>query len=374
MMRTLIGKCLHRLKVRSQQAPDGGSQCDGVPDDLIIEVDRDGSPVSKRPCEWLVCFVPGLQKQWWHRFTHPRHKHVFALKMVGDDQWVIFEPWWNRMMVTTLTVDEAVKFLRWGAAGSILKVTEKIPGDGSQACGWANCAVQISLMLGRSYRTWTPHGLYKRISAEEGVEAVDVAEFLEARLISMTRRMAGDGLGDVSALTKLSPPAAFTELGKRICRIIFSPRYLSLYRLAVSEASRFPTAAAGFFAHGPLQVAASVKALISHFCETGQFRNCDGEKLTRVFLSMLRGNLYLETALQSKSGPGEKDLESRTESVVEVFLREVEELPAGTSRKHPIEAFASANERFSLRPIEHIERTETFANATNRADIYGEVA
>jgi hypothetical protein len=299
---------------------------------------------------------------------------VFALKMVGDDQWVIFEPWWNRMMVTTLTVDEAVKFLRWGAAGSILKVTERIPGEGSQACGWANCAVQISLMLGRSYRTWTPHGLYQRLSTEEGVESIDVAEFLEARLISTTRKMAADGLGDVSALTRLLPAAAFMELGKRICKIMFSPRYLSLYRLAVSEASRFPVAAAGFFAHGPLQVAASVKALISHFCETGQFRNCDGEKLTRVFLSMLRGNLYLETALQSKSEPDEKDLEARTKSVVEVFLREAEELRPGALRNDRIEVFTSANERIRFRPIAYIERTEALANTTNRVDACGEVA
>lgn len=374
MMRTLIGKCLQRLKVRSQQTPHGESRCDAVPDDLIIEVDRDGSPVSKRASEWLVCFVPGLQKQWWHRFTHPRHKHVFALKMVADDQWVIFEPWWNRMMVTTLAVDEAVKFLRWGAAGSILKVTERIPGDGSQACGWANCAVQISLMLGRPYRTWTPHGLYKRLSAEVGVESIDVAEFLETRLIAMTRRMAGDGLGDVSELTRLPPPAAFTELGKRICRIIFSPRYQSLFRLAVSEATRFPAAAASFFTHGPLQVAASVKALISHFCETGEFRRCDGEKFSRAFLSMLRGNLYLEIALQSNAGPDEKDLESRTNSVVEFFLHGVGEQLAGALRNRRIEVLANANERIRLRPIANKQRAETFANTTSRVDACGEVA
>src|SRR3569833_2900480 len=74
----------------------------GVPDDLVVEVDEDGSPVSKRPAEWLVCFVPGLQKQWWHRFSHPMHKHVFALRMVNDNEWLLFEPWWTRIMVTTL--------------------------------------------------------------------------------------------------------------------------------------------------------------------------------------------------------------------------------------------------------------------------------
>jgi hypothetical protein len=296
------------------------------------------------------------------------------MKMVADDQWVIFEPWWNRIMVTTLSVDEAVKFLRWGAAGSILKVTERIPGDGSQARGWANCAVQIGLMLGRSYWTWTPHGLYKRLSAEDGVESVDLADFLEEKLISVTRKMASEGLGDVSALTRLSPLAAFTELGRRICRILFSPGYISLYRLAVSEAARFPAAATGFFTYGPLQMAGPVKKLISHFCETGQFRNCDREKLSRAFLSMLRGNLHMETALECKAEPNENDLESLTKSVVEVFLGGAEELPAGVLMNRRKEMFASANETIRLKPIAHIDRAGTFATTTNRVDTYGEVA
>jgi hypothetical protein len=112
MIRIVISNCLARLKALVERIPDRRSQPSGVSDELTIEVDRDGSPISKQPSDWLVCFVPGLQKQWWHRFTHPRHKHVFALKMIGDDQWVIFEPWWNRIMVTALSVDEAVSYLQ----------------------------------------------------------------------------------------------------------------------------------------------------------------------------------------------------------------------------------------------------------------------
>lgn len=319
-MQIRISKLLLRPKLISRRAPDARAQFAGVPDELTIEIDRNGSPVSKGPSEWFVCFVPGLQKQWWHRFANPRHQHVFALKMIEDDYWVIFESWWTRIMVTALGMDEAVKFLRWGAVGSILRVTEKIPGNGNQARGWANCAVLTSLMLGRSYWTWTPHGLYNRLSAEKGVEPVDLTDFLEKKLISMTQRIAGGNLGDVSELAKLSPEAAFTELGKRISKIMFSRNSLRLYRLAVSEAPRFPAATEAFFRYGPNQAVASVKTLISHFCESGEFRDCDQERTSRAFLSMLRGNLYLEIVLGGRTVPDEKDLESRTKSVVEVFL------------------------------------------------------
>jgi hypothetical protein len=172
---------LVRSKLISRRTLDEKRHPAGDPAELAIEVDQDGSPVSKRPSEWFVCFVPGLKKQWWHGFTHPRHKHVFALKMVEDDQWVLFEPWWTRIMVTTLSLNEAVKFLRWGAAGNILRVMERIPGNGNQWRGWANCSVLTSLMLGRSYWTWTPHGLYERLSAEDGVELVEPNELLEEK-------------------------------------------------------------------------------------------------------------------------------------------------------------------------------------------------
>ena len=164
-----------------------GTRMARVPVEMTLEIDRHGSPVSKLPSEWLVCFVPGLRKQWWHRFAHSTHKHVFAIKTVGDGQWILFEPWWTRIMVTVLNVDEASKFLRWGSRGSVLRVTERIPGNGSQMRGWANCSVLISLMLGRSYWTWTPHGLYKRLSAEEGVERVDPADLLEHFLLEHFR-------------------------------------------------------------------------------------------------------------------------------------------------------------------------------------------
>lgn len=319
-MQASIERFLFRLKRISRRPPRAISKRGGVPEELAIEIDRNGSPVSKRPSEWFVCFVPGLQEQWWHRFTNPRHQHVFALKMVEGDQWIIFEPWWTRIMVTTLGIDEAVKFLRWAAAGSILRVRESIPGTGSQTRGWANCAVLVSLMLGRPYWTWTPHGLYKRLSAENDVESVELADFLEEKLISMTRKIAADSLGDVFALAKLSPDAAFMELGRRISKIMFSPTFISLYRLAVSETARFPAAAGDFFTHGPHQAVASLKALIAHFSARGQFRDCDQERTSRAFLAMLRGNLFLEIVLGCRAEPNERDLESHTKSVVEIFL------------------------------------------------------
>jgi hypothetical protein len=159
-------------------AADGGSHIEAVDHERAIEIDVHGSPVSVPAAEWLVCFVPGLKRQWYHRFTHAKHQHVFAMRRAQEDCWLLVEPWWTKMLVSVLTLDEALKFLRWAAAGDVLQVREAVPGCGSQLRGWSNCAVLVAFLLGRVYRTWTPHGLYRRLVAERDARPVDVAQWL----------------------------------------------------------------------------------------------------------------------------------------------------------------------------------------------------
>jgi hypothetical protein len=146
-----------------------------------LETDEHGSPVSLEPADWLVFFVPGLQRQWWHPFAHKRHKHCFVMRR-GSTGYLLVEPWWHRMMISTLTATQARKFLIWGARGDVLLVREKIPGAGSQVRGWMTCAALTSYLLGRSYRVWTPHGLYRRLLQEQGVLRVNPLFLLQERL------------------------------------------------------------------------------------------------------------------------------------------------------------------------------------------------
>lgn len=144
--------------------------------DLAIEPDEHGSPVTLDPVEWIVCFVPGLRRQWWHLFADERHKHVFAMRPLDDGCWLLVEPWWKRMMVTVLSPSHALKFLQWGEAGDMLRVREAIPGTASQFRGWSNCAVLTAFVLGRSSRTWTPHGLYRELVRENDVVPISVEQ------------------------------------------------------------------------------------------------------------------------------------------------------------------------------------------------------
>jgi hypothetical protein len=183
---------------------------DDTDDGPVMEIDANGSVVTLPAADWLVCFVPGLYPQWWHRFAHPRHKHVFAIRPLGDGCWLLVEPWWTRLMVNVLTPDQAAKFLQWGAAGDVLRVREAIPGHGTQLRGWSNCAVLVAFLLGRAYWTWTPHGLYRRLAADASVVAVDTHRLLREHFRRIGKRIAGAALALPSSGESTAPEPALS--------------------------------------------------------------------------------------------------------------------------------------------------------------------
>lgn len=294
---------------------------DGLRAALSQEIDANGSPVTIDEASWFVCFVPGLQRQWWHRFAHEQHRHVFAIRKVKDDTWLLVEPWWTRLMVNVLTFDEAVKFLRWGAAGHILEVAEAIPGRGSQARGWSNCAVLASFLLGRSYWTWTPHGLYRRLKADPDVKEIDLSLFLKEHITTEAKRNA-DTLPPV-------PPAAgpvalhqsLVELGIGILTAATSTSAVSLYRATVSESDRFKDAAQAFWSFGPYQAVERIRQVLEDATLRGELRLDDPLVAARQFLAMLRGDLYLHLVFGMRGSPGPREIHSHVASVARVFLQ-----------------------------------------------------
>jgi hypothetical protein len=180
-----------------------GHRRERIPETVELEIDENGAPVTLEPGSWFVCFVPGLERQWWHRFVHERHKHVFALRPEPDGDWTLFEPWWTRMLAATINAHQARKFLRWGSHGDVLLVREAVPGRGSQLRGWMNCAALASYLLGRPYWVWTPHGLYRRLLREPGVCPVDVSVLLKSDL----SRFEPEGSRIVGACSHCTPDA-----------------------------------------------------------------------------------------------------------------------------------------------------------------------
>src|SRR5262249_28689860 len=155
--------------------------------------------------------------------------------------------WWTRMLVSVLTLDEAVKFLRWAGEGDILQVREAVPGCGNQLRGWSNCAVLMAFLLGRSYRTWTPHGLYRRFLTAPGVIRVDLAQWLVDHVRAVATHNADHALASLQVEDGESLRSVLRYLGSGIMRTLTSPSALGLYRFAVSESGRFAEAASAYW-------------------------------------------------------------------------------------------------------------------------------
>jgi hypothetical protein len=301
-----------------------------VPHQLAVEIDSNGSPVNVPAADWFVCFVPGLRKQWWHRFTNPRHQHVFAMRMVEDGCWILVEPWWTRMQVSVLTLDEAVKFLRWGATGNILHVREAVPGCGNQLRGWTNCAVLVAFLLGRSYRTWTPHGLYRRLIAERDVRPIDLARWLAEHARVIATRSGDQVLQTLEIDESMSLRSVLLHLGKSITNGLTSRSALGLYRFSVSESSRFDAAANAYWEHATQRAIETVRKVLQHAQLRGEVDIDDPAAVARYFVVMLRGDLHQDLLFGLRSCPDATEVHARVKFAVDLLLNGA--LAAGPSR------------------------------------------
>lgn len=291
-----------------------------LPHEFATEIDSDGSPVSVPAADWFVCFVPGLQRQWWHRFANTKYQHVFAMRMVDEDNWIIVEPWWTRMLVTVLTLDEAVKFLRWGATGNILQVREAIPGNGNQVRGWANCAVLTAFLLGRRYRTWTPYGLYRRLAKDRDARPVDLAQWLTDHVRHVAARNADQALESLQLIDGQSLRAALLQLGGSIMGALMSRSSVALYKLAVSESSRFGAAANAYWEEAPRRAIDAVLKVLQQAQQRGDIELDDPDAAARQFVAMLRGDMHLEILFGLRPSPGLTEIHIRVKSAVDLLL------------------------------------------------------
>ena len=295
----------------------------GVPIDLSSGVDQNGSLVTVPPEEWLICFVPGLQKQWWHPFVNAKHKHVFAMRPIDTAHWILVEPWWTRVMVTLLSLADAVKFLRWGACGDILRVRESIPGRGNQARGWSNCAVLCSFILGRASHTWTPHGLYRQLCGEKDVRHENVEELIVEQFDRMIDKVSADALRLDPEVIAAPLETVLTHLGRNIVLAFMDPSILQLGRTAVIEAERFPRATQVYRERLIKPAIATLTRILEDASDRGDIKVQRCQHAANEFIAMLRGNMHLEAVMELRQPPCTAEVDARVRAVVDGFLNGV---------------------------------------------------
>lgn len=291
-----------------------------VPADLASSADENGSLVTLAPVEWIICFVPGLQAQWWHRFVFSKHKHVFAMRPTNTGSWILVEPWWSRMMVTVLPPADAVKFLRWGGTGDILRVREAVPGHASQVRGWSNCAVLTAFVLGRRSFTWTPHGLYRQLLREKDTRREGVENLLVEQFTKVVSQHSDSALAVGADQLSLPFRELLTIIGRNLLEAMMTPSLLEVCYTAVLEAERYPAATRVYAEHGPKRAIAVLSKILEKAVRDGHIELSDCDAGARRFLAMLHGDIHLQAILQIGDVPTPSEIDLRARTAVKLFL------------------------------------------------------
>lgn len=313
---------------RSKETPSQLKIVGDVPADLANSADENGSLVTVEPVDWILCFVPGLQRQWWHRFVHRKHKHVFAMRPTDTGSWLLVEPWWTRMMVTILPPADAIKFLRWGGTGDILRVREAVPGKAIQIRGWSNCAVLMAFVLGRSSRTWTPHGLYRELLREEATRRENVEHLLVDQFTKVVSQYSSRALSVSANELALPLRELLVIIGRNLLAAMLTPALVEVCYAAILEADHYPDAARAYAQHGSRHAVAALAQIFERAMQAGEIELADCEDGARQFIAMLQGDIHLEAVLQLDETPSLSEIDSRARMTVSAFLDGVKAVKA----------------------------------------------
>lgn len=114
-----------------------------------------------------------------------------------------------------------------------------------------------------------------------------------------------------------------TVFGQHLMGGYMSPTLIGIYRMAVTEANRFPDLVKSFYDQGPGRATTQLAEVLEIAKERGEIRADDCLRLAGHFVGMIRDNLHLQVILGLRSPPSDKEMKAAVASAVELFLNGV---------------------------------------------------
>jgi AcrR family transcriptional regulator len=115
-----------------------------------------------------------------------------------------------------------------------------------------------------------------------------------------------------------------TAFGRQLMAIYMSPTLIGVYRIAVTEANRFPDLVKSFYEQGPGRAASQLAEVLEGAKERGEIRADDCLRVAGHFVGMIRDNLHLQVVLGLRPPPSEQEVREAVASAVEIFLNGVQ--------------------------------------------------
>lgn len=123
-----------------------------------------------------------------------------------------------------------------------------------------------------------------------------------------------------SALSPLEPAAALQIVGCRLVRLFTSKMGITVYRLVMSEAAKFPELARTFHAVGPSRMIGKLAALLDEADAAGTVRVADTTLAAEQFIALCQTRFRIQSELHILERLSEDDIAFVVGRAVDMFL------------------------------------------------------
>ncbi len=112
-----------------------------------------------------------------------------------------------------------------------------------------------------------------------------------------------------------------TELARRFVQMLLSDEVITIHRIVVAEATRFPEIGEALFEAGPKRGKLRLVAYLRQAMADGRLKKqCDPERAAEQCMEMALGGMYRRRLWNVGPPPTEAEIESAIASAVDVFM------------------------------------------------------
>jgi AcrR family transcriptional regulator len=117
------------------------------------------------------------------------------------------------------------------------------------------------------------------------------------------------------------PAEVLRGIGKRMVQMMLSDVGLTIYRVVIAEAAKFPDLARGFFEAGPARAIAFMADWLAEETRRGRLCVADPAFAAEQFFNLCQTRLVLRRRLEMLPDPPETDIDTVVEAAIAMFLR-----------------------------------------------------
>jgi TetR/AcrR family transcriptional regulator, mexJK operon transcriptional repressor len=126
---------------------------------------------------------------------------------------------------------------------------------------------------------------------------------------------------DAAAESRDDPASVLGSIGMRMLEMVLSPTGLTIYRMVVSEAGKFPELAETFYEAGPARSIRHMACWLREQTKAGRLSVQDPEFAAEQFFALCQTRLALRRKLQMQDEPGPGAVRRVVDAAVAMFLR-----------------------------------------------------